>query len=97
VATYVALVDWTDQGVQGFRDTVDRLEAAREQWRPLGVEFLETFWTLGAHDMVSIIEAPYDQTLAAALLSAAGLGNIRTTTLRAFRAEEIRDVIRKAG
>jgi uncharacterized protein with GYD domain len=47
--------------------------------------------------MVSIVEAPDDRTLAAALLSAAGLGNIRTTTLRAFRAEEMRSVIGKAG
>jgi uncharacterized protein with GYD domain len=97
VTTYVALVDWTDKGVQGFRDTVGRLEAAQEQWRPMGVEFVDTYWTLGVHDMVSVIEAPDDQTLAAALLSAAGLGNIRTTTLRAFRAEEISDVISKAG
>jgi uncharacterized protein with GYD domain len=62
----------------------------------MGVEF-NTYWTLGAHDMVSIVEAPDDQTLAAAMLRAGGEGNIRTTTLRAFRAEEMRSVIGKAG
>jgi uncharacterized protein with GYD domain len=96
VATYVVLVDWTDQGVQGFRDSVDRLEAAEDQLRSMGVAF-DTYWTLGDHDMVSIVEAPDDETLAAALLSSAGLGNIRTTTLRAFRSEEMRSVIAKAG
>jgi uncharacterized protein with GYD domain len=96
VATYVVLVDWTDQGVKGFRDSVDRLEAAQAQWRSMGVEF-DTYWTMGVHDMVTVAEAPDDQTLAAALLSAGGLGNIRTTTLRAFRADEMREVIGRAG
>jgi uncharacterized protein with GYD domain len=96
VSTYVALVDRTDKGVQGFKDSVDRLEAAQGQLRSMGVEF-DTYWTLGAHDMVSIVKAPDDQTPAAALLNVAGLGNIRTTTLRAFNAEEMRGVISKAG
>ena len=37
-----------------------------------------------------------DETLAAALLSVAGQGNIRTTTLRAFTRDEMRTVIGKA-
>ena len=97
MATYVALVDWTDQGVQGFKDSVDRYETAQSQMQSMGVEFTNIYWTLGGHDMVSIVEAPDDQTLAAAMLRVAGLGNIRTTTLRAFSADEMRDVIRKAG
>jgi uncharacterized protein with GYD domain len=31
MATYVALIDWTDQGVQGFKVSVDRYEAAQNQ------------------------------------------------------------------
>jgi uncharacterized protein with GYD domain len=95
--TYVALVDWTEQGVQGFKDSVDRYEAAQSQMRSMGVEFTSIYWTLGSHDMVSIVEAPDDQTLAAAMLRVAGLGNIRTTTLRAFSADEMRGVISKAS
>lgn len=45
--------------------------------------------------MVTTVEAPDDETLAAALLSAAGQGNFRTTTLRAFTREEMRTVIGK--
>lgn len=97
MATYVALVDWTDQGVKGFKDSVDRLEKNRDQLLAMGVEIKGIYWTLGAHDMVSIIEAPDDQTLAAALLVTAGQGNIRSTTLRAFSADEMRGVISKAG
>jgi uncharacterized protein with GYD domain len=95
--TYVALIDWTDQGVRGFKDSVDRFETAQGQLRSMGVEFTDIYWTLGAHDVVGIVEAPDDQTLAAALLAVAGQGNIRTTTLRAFSADEMRGVISKVG
>jgi uncharacterized protein with GYD domain len=97
VATYVVLADWTEKGVQGFKESVDRYESAQSRLRSLGVEFTTIYWTLGAHDMVSIVEAPDDQTLAAALLSVAGQGNLRTTTLRAFSADEMRGVVSKAG
>jgi uncharacterized protein with GYD domain len=97
MATYIALIDWTDQGVQNFKDSVERYETAQSQMRSMGVEFTNIYWTLGAHDIVSVVEAPDDQTLAAALLAVAGQGNIRTTTLRAFTADEMRGVISKAG
>ena len=95
--TYVALIDWTEQGVQNFRDTVDRYEAAESAFESLGVRFTNVHWTLGTHDMVTTVEAPDDETLAAALLSVAGQGNVRTTTLRAFSGEEMRAIIGKVN
>lgn len=95
--TYVALIDWTEQGVRDFKDSVDRYEAAGDQLQTLGVSFKQIYWTLGGHDIVSVIDAPDDESLAAGLLAVAGQGNIRTTTLRAFDADEMRSVIGKLG
>ena len=95
--TYVALIDWTDQGIRDFKDTVDRYEAAENAFESLGVRFTNILWTLGTHDIVATVEAPDDETLAASLLAVAEQGNIRTTTLRAFSREEMRAVIGKAG
>jgi uncharacterized protein with GYD domain len=92
---YIALIDWTDQGVRDFKDTVDRYDAAQSAFESLGVRFTDVWWTLGTHDIVATVEAPDDETLAAALLSVAAQGNIRTTTLRAFNREEMRTVIGK--
>ena len=97
MSTYIALINWTDEGVRNFKDSVDRYEAARERMRSIGVEFRDIYWTLGAHDLVSVVEAPDDETLAAGLLAVASQGSIRTTTLRAFSADEMRGVISKAG
>jgi len=95
--TYVALIDWTEQGIANFKDTVDRYEAAQPQFEKLGVRFRDVYWTVGDHDMVSLIEGPDDETVAAALLMVGSLGNIRTKTMRAFSRDEMRAVIDKAS
>lgn len=95
--TYIVLSDWTQQGVANFNQTVDRYDAGVSQLEALGVSVKERYWTLGGHDMVSIIDAPNDEVLAAALLKLASLGNFRTTTLRAFSADEMTAVIAKVG
>jgi uncharacterized protein with GYD domain len=97
MATYVVLIDWTEKGVGNFKDTVDRYEAARGQFEGMGITFKDIYWTLGAHDLVGVMEAPDDETLAAAMLALSSQGNLRTTTLRAFSSDEMRGVIAKAG
>jgi uncharacterized protein with GYD domain len=94
--TYVSLINWTDQGVKNFKDTVDRYEAAQKMMGEGGASFRDLYWTLGPYDIVSVIDAADDESAMAALLSVAGQGNIRTTTLRAFNADEMRAVIEKA-
>jgi uncharacterized protein with GYD domain len=94
---YVTLINWTDQGAKNYKDTVDRYEAAQDAMRKVGASFVDVYWTVGPYDIVGVIEAPDGETAAAALLAASGAGNIRTTTLRAFTAAEMRSVIEKAG
>ena len=93
---YVTLIDWTEQGIANFKDTVDRYEAAEEQFGQLGVRFVDVYWTLGEHDIVGVIEAPDDETATAALLALGSQGNVRTKTMRAFSRDETRALIQKA-
>jgi len=93
--SYVTLLNWTEQGVRNFKDTVDRFEAAQSRLEALGVRFTEIRWTLGTYDLVGLVDAPDDEALAAGLLAVAGEGNIRSTTLRAFSRDEMRGVISK--
>ena len=93
---YVSLIDWTQQGIANFKDSVDRYEAAQQQFEELGVRFVDAYWTLGEHDIVGVIEAPDDETATAALLVLGSQGNVRTKTMRAFSAKELRALIQKA-
>ena len=97
MATYIVLIDWTEKGVGSFRESVSRYEAAQSRFQGMGVTFRDTYWTLGGHDVVAILDAPDDETLAAALLTLGSQGNLRTTTMRGFSVDEMRAVIAKAG
>jgi uncharacterized protein with GYD domain len=94
--SYITLMNWTDQGVKSFRESVDRADAAEVALSPAGITFKDIYWTVGAYDLVVTFEAPDEETLAAGLLALAAQGNLRTTTLRAFSAAEMRGVIAKA-
>jgi uncharacterized protein with GYD domain len=93
MAKYVVLMNWTEQGVKTYKDTVDRYEAVREIG---GVRFVDIYWTAGQYDLVGIVEAPDGEALAAALLQVGAAGNLRTSTMRAFDADEMRGVIARA-
>jgi uncharacterized protein with GYD domain len=97
MATFIALIDWTEQGVKGFRESVDRYEAARDAFEQMGVHLTQVYWTMGGHDIVAVGEADDDETMAAATLMLGAQGNLRTTTMRAFSADEMRAVIAKTS
>jgi uncharacterized protein with GYD domain len=90
---YVLLVDWTEQGVHAVDHTVDRLEDGRKIGETFGCEIEHVWWTQGSHDMVSVVHAPDEQAMVAYTLAVARLGNFRTTTLRAWSADEMREIV----
>ena len=94
---YVTLINWTEQGIAGFKESVDRYEATQKQFEQLGVRLVDVYWTLGEHDIVAVVEAPDDESATAALLMLGSTGNVRTKTMRAFSREEMRGVIDKAS
>jgi uncharacterized protein with GYD domain len=49
--------------------------------------------TMGSFDMISVIEAPDDETLAKHVLTVAAGGNLRTVTLKAFPEDSYRSII----
>jgi uncharacterized protein with GYD domain len=91
--TYVLLVDWTAQGVQAVHDTVDRLEQGTQIAGSFGCKIEHVWWTQGGHDMVSVVDAPDEEAMVAYILAVVRLGNFRTTTLRAWSTDEMREIV----
>jgi uncharacterized protein with GYD domain len=91
--TYVSLVQFTDQGIRTAKDTTHRLADWAAKVKSRGVSIKQMYWTLGHYDQVCVFEAPDDETVAAVLLAADMLGNIRTQTLRAFTAPEMEKIL----
>ena len=95
--TYISLGNWTDQGVRNVKDATKRLDAAKQMMKDAGGELKAFYMTMGAYDLVTIAEAPSDEIVAKILLTIGGLGNVRTTTLRAFTEAETRKIIASLG
>ncbi len=95
MATYIALVDFTTDGISNIQYTTQRSRDFVDQVKTLGVEVKDVYWTMGAHDGVLIFEADDDETATAALLSLGARGKARTQTLRAFGAEEMEAILAK--
>ena len=95
MATYITLINLTEQGVKTIKDLPARLAAGRQAMEANGGKLLQYYLTLGAQDAVVITELPDDETAANVALQQAGLGNLRTTTMRAFTEAEIPGILSK--
>ena len=93
--TYVTLMTWTEQGVRDVNATVDRSEQARKAIEQMGGRMSTLYWTQGSYDLVAITDFPDEETATAFMLNIGRLGNLRSETLRAFSADEMRRILEK--
>jgi uncharacterized protein with GYD domain len=95
--TYIALLNWTQKGIQEFKESPSRLEKAKLLIARNGGEIKSFFMTLGRYDMVAVIEAPDDAIYARVMLALAQKGGVRTESLTAFTEEEYSNIIETAN
>ena len=95
MATYISLIQFTDQGIRNVKDTVKRGEAAIAEAEKMGMKITVEFWTMGAYDVVVLFDAPDDATMSAFALKVGSMGNVKSQTLRAFRKQEMEGILAK--
>src|SRR5260370_16744755 len=95
MTSYICLIQFIDQGIGNMKDTVKRGDAAMGEAEKMGMKIVEEFWTMGAYDAVVVLEAPNDETISAFMLKIGSLGNVKSHTLRAFRRNEMENVLAK--
>ena len=95
MATFVVLASFSDQGIKNVKQTIERADAFKQMATKAGATIKDIYWTLGAHDVVAICEAPDDETATALSLSVASRGNVCSETLRAFSFDEMKKVLGK--
>lgn len=93
--TFIMLANFSDQGVKTIKQSTERADAFRMMAAKAGATVKEIYWTLGAHDIVAICEAPDDETATALSLSVASRGNVRSETLRAFTGDDMKKILAK--
>jgi uncharacterized protein with GYD domain len=95
MSKYVSLLQFTEQGVRSVKDTIKRAAAATAEAEKMGIKVTDSFWTMGAYDVVLLLDAPDDETMSAFSLRLGSLGNVKTSTMRAFRREEMEKILAK--
>ncbi len=95
--TYVVLMNWTDQGIRTVGETVQRRDQADALADKHGARIEQVYWTVGPYDIVTIVEAPDDESVTALLLELGSAGNLRTTTLRAYDRDEMSGIVQRLG
>jgi uncharacterized protein with GYD domain len=92
--TYIRLLRFSDQGTKDLKQFRDRVAAAKKGYRDGGAELKQVFLVMGQYDLVAVLEAPNDETLAKIALAQSMLGVFRSTeTMRAFTEEEIANIV----
>lgn len=91
--TYIAMLKWTSQGLQNIKKSASRLDAARKGFEAAGARMKDFYMVTGQYDMIAVVDAPDDVTLAKAILGSTSQGNITSETCRAFTEDEYKKII----
>jgi len=95
MAKYVSLLQFTDQGIRNVKDTTNRAAAATAEAEKMGAKITGAFWTMGAYDLVLLLDAPDDETVSAFTAKLGSLGHVKTHTMRAFDRQEMEKILAK--
>jgi len=90
---YIALINWTEKGVKEIKESPARADGARALAKKLGGDMQQLYMTMGAYDLVAVLDLPNDEAAATFALKSAAGGHIRTTTLKAFDGDAYRKII----
>jgi len=91
--TYISLLKMTAEGAKNIKSQIQRQREALKAAQAAGVKVQGTWLTLGRYDLVSVVEAPDDATMARVALQVGKNGNYSTETLKAFTEAEAEKII----
>jgi uncharacterized protein with GYD domain len=89
---YVVLSNFTEQGRRDIQHTSDRLDRLAPVAEKLGVKVLANAITMGQYDVVTVMDAADDTTIAKVIGTVLSRGYVTTQTMRGFSIEEFRKV-----
>ena len=95
MATFITTIKFTQQGIKDIDHSTKRAAIFKTETKKLGAKVKEIYWTLGDHDGLLIFEAQDDETATAVILHLGAMGNVHTSTCRAYTASEMEKIVAK--
>ena len=95
MAISIIFMKLTDQGARNIKEAPQRIEQGIKAFEAMGGKMLEFYATMGEWDYVAIGEGPSEELAMIFTMGLGSLGNVRTTTLRAFTREQFAEMVRR--
>jgi uncharacterized protein with GYD domain len=92
---YIILMKLTEQGAKTIKEAPGRVDAGIKAFEKMGGKVTGFYAVMGEYDYVAVGEAPSDEVATTFALALGSLGNVRTTSLRAYTNEEFAAMVKK--
>jgi uncharacterized protein with GYD domain len=92
---YIILLRLTDEGIKNIKGAPERVEEGIKSFEAMGGKVTGFYVTMGEYDYVAVGEAPNDETLMRFLFGLRSLGNVRSTTLKAWTKEAYAEMLKE--
>jgi uncharacterized protein with GYD domain len=86
--TYIMLTTLTPDGVKTLKNNPGRVTEVNKEVESLGVKVRNQYATLGQYDLVTVVDAPDDTTMAKVSVELGSRGTMQSQTLTAIPAED---------
>ena len=98
MATYIMLIKLSEQAAANIQDAKQGRTAGKKAASALGVEWKRSYLlTGGEYDVLIVLEAPDEETMAKFALLGAMSGAVSTRTMRAFTEGEADQLVESLG
>ena len=88
MGTYIMLMKFTTPGFQRIKDGKAGRAAGKKAAKAMGVTWKQQYLVMGGYDIINIVEAPDDETMARFALIAGQSGSFTSETMRVFTEPE---------
>jgi len=94
MATYIMMMKFIEPGIDSIKQSHVGRTAGKKAAKALGITWKQQYLVMGEYDIVNVVEAPDDETMAKFALM--GLtGSLSITTMRAFNESETDKLVKE--
>ena len=92
---YIQLCKLTQEGIKNLTEKPSTIKDTNAKAEEMGIRVIGVWMTMGEYDVVAVLDAPDDQTVAAWAFYLGSSGTISTQTMRALSEEEFAQAVSK--
>ena len=93
--TYMMLMKFTTPGFESIKDGKAGRAAGKRAAKAMGINWKHQYLVMGPYDIITILEAPDDETIAKFALIAGQSGSFTSQTLRIFTESEADNLLKQ--